>query len=147
MGFSFRFESLLKYRRHRKERAEVELGRARRRLNQAREELEGLERRLQDAGGELQRCMKAGASSDKLRTHVDFVTGLEIRIQIQEAEVGRKRDEVRDRVKEVLERTREVRIIEKLEERDHRAWLREEQKREQKALDEIAVIRHGRAFQ
>ncbi|MCF8061221.1 MAG: flagellar export protein FliJ [Deltaproteobacteria bacterium] len=146
MGFSFRLEALLKYRAHRKERAEVELGRARKRLNEAREALEALQNRLLEAGEELRLSLRGRASANFIRSHADFVSGLERRILAGEAEVARRRGDVRDRVKEVLERTREVRIVEKLEERDHQAWLREEQRQEQNVLDEIAVIRHGRTF-
>lgn len=146
MGFTFRFEALLKYRLHRKERAEVELGRARKRLNQARERLEALQKRRQEAGKELQVALKGRASANFLQGHADFVTAFEGRIQSQKEEVDRCRDDVRDRVKTVLDRTREVQVVEKLQERDHQTWIQEELRKEQKTLDEIAVIRHGRAF-
>jgi len=146
MGFSFRFEALLRYRLHRKERAEIELGRARKRLSQTRETVEALQNRQREAGEELQQALKSRASAYLLQSHADFVSGIGGRIQAQEAEVERCKEEVRDRVKVVLERTREVQMVEKLEERDRQAWLQEEQRKEQKVLDEIAVMRHGRAF-
>ncbi len=146
MGFTFRFEALLKYRAHRKERAEVALGRAQRQLLQARETLESLQNRLREAGGEIQDALKKRASAERLRNHVDFVSGLRGRIQAQEQEVTQRREDVRARMKDVVESTRNVRIVEKLKERDHQTWLQEEQHQEQKVLDEMAVIRHGRAF-
>jgi flagellar FliJ protein len=144
MGFTFRFEALLTHRAHRKERAEIELGRARKRMREAREAVEALQGRLQETGEELQRALKGRASATLLQSHADFVSGLEARIQAREAELERCREDVRDRVKVVLERTREMQIVEKLKEKDHQSWLREEKRKEQKVLDEIAVIRHGR---
>ena len=146
MGFSFRFEALLRYRLHSKERAEIELGRARKGLSQARETVEALQNRRRETGEELQQALKSRTSAYLLQSHADFVSGLEGRILAQEAEVERCKEDVRDRVKVVLERTREVQMVEKLEERDRQAWLQEEQRKEQKTLDEIAVIRHGRTF-
>ncbi len=146
MTFSFRFEALRTYRAHRKERAEVELGRAQKRLRQARDELEGDRSRLRETGREIQASLKEGAPSDLLKSQAEFVSGLESRIENHKKEIIRRKAEVQERRAEVLARTREARIVEKLKERDYEAWLQVQKRQEQKALDEMAVIRHGRAF-
>ncbi len=146
MAFSFRLEALLRYRAHRKERAETALGRARKQLLQATEALESLQARLREASEDIQGSLKGRTSAEALKNHVDFVSGLEGRIRTQEREVLGRREEVQSRTRDLLECTREVRVVEKLEERDYQAWLLEEQRREQKVLDETAVIRHGRTF-
>jgi flagellar FliJ protein len=146
MGFLFRFEALLTYRAHRKERAEVALGKARQRLRQAVETLEGLRSRRKEAGEELATFLRQKPSADLLRNYVDFLSSLKGRIQGQKKEISAREKAVRERLNEVLARTREYRIIEKLKERDYKTWLQEQRRQEQKVLDENAIVRHGRTF-
>ena len=134
------------YRGHRKERAEVALGKARQRLRRAVETLVGLRNRRREAGEELEAFLKQKPSADLLRNHVDFLFSLKGQIQGQKKEISAREKVVRERLNEVLARTREYRIIEKLKERDYKTWLQEQRRQEQKVLDEIAVVRHGRTF-
>ncbi len=46
---------------------------------------------------------------------------------------------------ELIDRTTKRRAIELLKEQRHEAWVREQRKREQMELDEIAVLRHARS--
>jgi flagellar protein FliJ len=144
MNFRFRFDSLLAYRTHRKERAEAALGRAVRRLNRAREEKDALKTRRQEAGNELRGLLKGEGSANLLANYADFITEMERRIHEQERVIAKRGDEMRRRLEEVLERTREARIMEKLKEKDHEAWLHEQRRQEQKELDETAMLRHGK---
>ncbi len=146
MGFSFRFETLLAYRGHRKEQAEAALGRERRRLKRARDELDGLRDRRRKAGDELSASLGRRPVADLLRYHADFLSALKRRIEARKTDVAACERTVRDRLDEVLARTREYRIMEKLKERDYEAWLLEQRHQEQKVLDENAVIRYGRVF-
>ncbi len=144
MRFRFRFESLLTYRAHRKERSEAALGRARQQLRQAREKKVELKNRFRETGEELRDLLKKERSAHLLRTYTDFLSELERKMNTQEMVIAHGEREVRDRVQEVLARTRETKIIEKLKERDREVWLYEQRRQEQKDLDEAAVVRHGR---
>ncbi len=144
MKFRFRFESLLTYRAHKKERAEALLGRARQSLRRAREDREAFKKRFEEAGVELRALLKKDGSAYLLRNYADFISELERKMDEQDRLIIKGEKEVSDRLQEVLARTRETRIIEKLEERDRQAWLYDQRRQEQKALDEAAVIRHGR---
>jgi len=146
MGFSFRFEALLTYRAHRKERAEVALGKARQHLRRALDDLEALRSDQREAREELSASLRQRPSADLLLNYTDFLSALKARIRRQKEEVATREQAVRDRRNEVLARTREYRIIEKLKERDYETWLLEQRRQEQKALDEIAVVRHARVF-
>lgn len=145
MRFRFRFESLLTYRTHRKERAEAALGRARQQLRRAREEKVELENRFSEIGEELRGLLNKGRSAHLLRSYADFLSELERKMNMQDMLIARGEKEVRDRVQEVLARSRETKIVEKLKEKDREVWLYDQRRQEQKTLDEAAVIRHGRA--
>lgn len=146
MKFTFRFESLLAYRNHRKELAETALGRARLRLRRDREIKAQLERRHREAGDELRGLLNENGSVELLRSYADFLVVLERKAEEQDLVITRDEKEVGERLKEVLARTTESRIMENLKEKDHKAWLYDQRRKEQKALDEIAVIRHGRSL-
>jgi len=146
MSFTFRFEALLKVRAHHKEKAEISLGRARGSLREAREELEDLERARGEIALDLQRSIRRGTNGDTLKGYSDFLAARELHIAAQHMEIERREEIVRRRLEEVVVRTREYRIIEKLKEKDYKKWLREQNIQEQKVMDENAVIRHGRAF-
>ena len=146
MRFVFRFEALLTYRAHLKERAEVALGRVRQRLRKARENLEALQTRHRESFCDLSTLLKGRAESELLRSHVEFLNALQGRIERQVQEVERREQKVREHLNIVVARTKEYRIIEKLKEKDYETWRYEQNLQEQKALDESAAIRHGRAF-
>lgn len=146
MRFVFRFEALLTYRAHLKERAEVALGRARQRLRKAKQELEGLKTQHHESSGDLSLLLTGRTESELLRSHVEFLNALEGRIERQAQEVEQRQQQVREHMNIVVARTREYRIIEKLKEKDYETWRHEQNLQEQKALDESAMIRHGKAF-
>lgn len=146
MRFVFRFEALLTYRAHLKERAEMALGRARRSLRKAQQHLEALQTRHRESFCDLSSLLKGRAESELLRSHIEFLNALEKRIESQAHEVERRQRQVREHLNVVVTRTKEYRIIEKLKEKDYETWRHEQTLQEQKMLDESATVRHGRVF-
>jgi flagellar FliJ protein len=146
MRFKFRFEALMNYRGHIKEKAEIALGRARRHLREARDELTSLEDRRQKGFLDLSESMKGRTDAGQLKYYSEYLTALKYRIALQFVEIEKREFVVKERLEEVIARTKEYRIIEKLKERDLKKWLHEQHLQEQKTLDENAVVRHGRAF-
>lgn len=144
MKFNFRFKSLLAYRAHRQERAEAALGKARQQLNRARVKEKELTNRLEEAGEELRALLRKEAPASILKSYADFLSELERNIDAQERVIARIERDVRDCLQEVLLRTKETRIIERLREKDEAAWLYSQMRQEQKTMDETAVTRHGR---
>ncbi|MFP4037660.1 MAG: flagellar export protein FliJ [Desulfobacteraceae bacterium] len=145
MGFAFRFESLLSYRAHQKERAQIALARARKRLREAEDALAALDSERREVSEALAKVKHNPVESEILRSFVDYLGALETKIQAVENEVKSRAHEVQIALQEVLEKTRAHSIMEKLKEKDYEAWLSESRHREQKMQDETAVLRHGRA--
>jgi flagellar FliJ protein len=146
MRFTFRFEALLTYRAHLKERAEVALGRARQSLRTAQEGFKALQTRQRESFCDFSSLLKGRAESERLRSYVEFLNALQGRIEIQAREVEKRQQQVRVHMKDVVERTKQYRIIEKLKEKEYETWRHEQNLLEQKALDESAAMRHGRVF-
>jgi flagellar FliJ protein len=146
MRFRFRFEALLTYRAHVKEKAEISLGQARKRLRDAQEELARLHERHLQGALDLAQSIQGRSEAGLLKSYADYLQALKHRMAVQVDEIERREQDVKKCLAEVMVRTREFKVIEKLNERDYHKWLHEQRLQEQKILDENAVIRHGRAF-
>lgn len=146
MGFKFRYESLLKYRTHLKEKAEIEFGAAMRELQKVRQILRECEAGLEEARDSLGRGLSGRMLSGELAAYEEYLSGLRKKIAAHKHELARRQGVVETKRKALLDRTRKCRVIENLMEKDHQAWKREESLAEQKRIDEIAVARHGRCY-
>jgi len=146
MPFRFRFETLLSYRSHLKDQAEIAFAKANRHLIRARESLADAQERLGRTHNALHRDLAVKMVSDELRNHVEYIEDLENRIRTQEMEVTRWKHVVQKRLQELLARNKQHQVIEKLRGKDHQKWLRQQGLAEQQRLDELAVTRHGRSF-
>ena len=146
MGFRFRYESLLAYRLHLKERAEIELGKANKALKEAQDSLALAKNQFSAGNRELVTRMRATISSGELKHAMEYLNGLEHQISSHERAVEEKEAQVRDRRADLLSKTKEYKVMAKVKEKDRKRWEEKAAKEEQKTLDELAVIRHGRAF-
>jgi flagellar protein FliJ len=146
MGFKFRYETLLSYRGHLKEKAEIDLGKAQADLSRARQLLEHFETLLREARKSLDKGMTAVMTSEEVVTYADYLSGLRRRISAQNLEVTRWEKVVAEKRKVLLARSKEYRIIEKLKEKDFGKWNHQELLLEQKKMNEVAVVRFGREF-
>ncbi len=146
MPFRFRFETLLSYRNHLKERAEIEFEKANRHLKRARESRAHAQERLNGAYTSLNTELAAGMAADELSNHVGYIEGLKSRVRSYELEAARWEQVVRRRLKDLLAKNKQHQVIEKLKGRDLQKWHRQQGLAEQKRLDEMAVGRHGRTF-
>lgn len=146
MGFKFRYEALLKYRTHLKEKAEIEFGAAMKQLQKVRQLLKSYEASLVEARGALEKGLTKRMQSEDLAAYADYFSDLKKRIATQRQELARREKILEEKKRALLERTRTCRIIEKLMEKDHQAWKQKESLAEQKRIDEVAVTRHGRSY-
>jgi flagellar FliJ protein len=146
MGFKFRYQSLLSYREHLKEKAEIEFGSAQRRLQKGRQDLEVYEARLHKARISLEKGLMSRMTSGEMGAYSDYLNGMKRKIAAQKQEVARREKSVAEKRKKLLERTKEYRIIEKLMEKDHQTWTNQLSLLEQKKVDEMSVTRHGKNY-
>ena len=89
MSFQFRFETLLSFRQNLKEKAEVDLFRAQRRLRECQILEKTYRENLQLAHQELGVDIKSTISSDRLINHADYIAALKSKIDLQQMETTR----------------------------------------------------------
>lgn len=144
MGFAFRYESLLSYREHIKEQAEIELARAQRHVREAREVLDNYQQLLAKANTSFESRMKTRISSGEINHHRDYLAGIGAKIKAQEREIEKREEIEKEKLGDLLTKTKKFQVIEKLKEKDHGKWQQKQRREEQKRMNEVAVTRHGR---
>ena len=145
MIFQFRFEKLLSYRRHLKERAQMELARALQQLKRARLTLEKTEKGLLDTQNQLESRLKIRMSSEELQNHADYMTGLKEKIRADASLVEERVKIAGEKREKLLSKAKQYRVIEKLKEKDYEKWKHLQFLAEQQSMNETAVIRYGKA--
>ena len=146
MAFGFKYESLLNYRQHLKEIAEVAFSKAQSELRHQEMVLEACREQLNEYSRSLGVSLKKKISSDDLKSYIDYLNGLRDKIGSQQEVVERCQVVVNEKRTTLLARTKEYRMIEKLKEKDLQKWKEKQRLLEQKTMDETAIMRHGRRF-
>jgi len=146
MGFNFRYEALLSYRQHMKEKAEIELSMAQRQLRQCREILEDHKESIRRTNQDLKVSLKAKIASHTLKNHSEYMAALDDKIAAQVVEITKSEQIVRERLNTLLTKTKQYKVIERLKEKDLIKWNHHQHHMEQKEISEISIIRHGRDF-
>lgn len=146
MGFKFRYEALLGYRQHLKEKAEIEYSQARQKLKHLKDTLSGYQDELDVTRNELARCLREKTDSITIKNYSGYIGTLKLWIAIKEAEIAKAEKLAAERLENLLDRTKKFKIIEKLKEKDFKKWEKKLNILEQKQLSEVGVLRHGREF-
>jgi flagellar export protein FliJ len=142
MAFKFRYESLLVYRDHLKEKAEMDLARAIRELRISEQGLADLVQDRGRAAAELETDLGSAMDAGLMRSYIDYLSHMADKIRAQANEVTNQEKAVRQERKQLLSRTKEYRIMENLKEKDRAKWMLEQERKERIRLNEIAVLRH-----
>ena len=146
MGFKFRYESLLNYRRHLKDLAQIELARSMEEMAAAKKALNSLRSEYDEATRVLSQDLKFGMEASKLKNYTAYLEWLRENIIHKALEVAEWEEKVEEKREALLEKDKDLKIIDKLKKKDLKQWVGEREAREQKEQNEIAVLRHGRVF-
>lgn len=129
-----------------KEKAEIEFSEARRRLREARESL----RRLRGESGRITEGFRAslirGIPSQELKGRAEYWERLKERLNQGALEMSARERDAQEKKETLLKRTKDLKTIERLKEKDLESWLARERLLEQKRLNEIAVMRHAKEY-
>jgi flagellar FliJ protein len=146
LKFKFRYESLLSYREHLKEKAAVEFARAQTTLRKIDDQIIVYSDEIAKANDDLEKNMRNTMSSNDIINHSEFINALLIRIEIKRIERLKAEQVMFQKRKNLLEKSREFKIFEKLKEKDLEKWHNEQNQLELREINETAVIRHGKSY-
>ncbi len=146
MKFKFRYESLLSYREHLKEKAAIEFARAQSAVKKIDNQITAYNDEITRANDELEKNMRNTMSSNDIINHSEFINALLIRIEMKKIERIKADQVLFEKRKNLLEKSRQCKVFEKLKERDLEKWHHDQNQLELKEINEAAVIRHGKSF-
>jgi flagellar protein FliJ len=146
LGFKFRYEALLGYRQHLKEKAEIEYSQARQQLKQLKDKLKEYQDELQGIRIEMIHCLKGKTDSSTIKNYSQYIGALRIWIAVKDAEIAESEKAAAEKLKNLLNKTKKFKIIEKLKEKDYQKWQHKLNVMEQKEINDVGVLRHGRDF-
>ena len=144
MAFKFRFQSILNYRRHQVEIAEMELAGAQHQLILTEEHLETLKARNEDAENRMACCLQKGVVGRKLQLWRLYLTDIQARIDEEAQRAEAMRLAVEDLRVKLLEANRKKKSMERLSNREEQAWRQKEDRLEERELSEMAMQMHTR---
>ena len=146
MKFKFRYESLLTYREHLKEKAAIEFARAQSAAGKIDDQIIAYKDEITKANDDLEKKMRNTMSSNDIINHSEFINALLIRVEMKKIERLKAEQVVFQKRKDLLEKSRQCKVFEKLKERDLEKWHHDQNQLELKEINEAAVIRHGKSF-
>jgi flagellar FliJ protein len=146
LGFKFRYEALLGYRQHLKEKAEIEYSQAKQQLRRLEDELIEYQEELEAVRNDLTVALREKIDSYNMKNYSQYIGALKIWIAMKEAEIAKSEKLVAEKLENLLNKTKKFKIIEKLKEKDFQKWKNRLNIIEQKQLSELGVLRHGREF-
>ncbi len=146
MAFKFRYESLLNYRKHLKEKAEIEHAMVLGALLQAREELTSLEGEHGRVQASFKRAMAEVAAGHEIRNYSDYLGFVGEKTEKQKGKIEAFKTELESKRCILLEKSKDCKVIEKLKERDFEKWQQNQDRLEQIRLNEVVVQRYGKVY-
>jgi len=139
MAFTFRFAKLLAHRRHQLREAQVALARAVEQAAQAERRLAETQEILDRSRLRWQERAREGLSLGEHLAFERYLAVLEQQLLRLKAMRDTARRHVQEKQKLLVEKDREVKKLERLQEVDYEKFRWHQKKREQKKLDELAV--------
>lgn len=143
--FTFKLEPLFELRKRLEELSQRDFAEALRNLEEEESRLRLLKGMYAKASGEVDDLKEKGAPVEDITMYMDYLQGVKIHIAGQEEIIKKFRDIYEARRNDLLEASKNKKVIEIIKERTFNAFMTEMDKLEQKALDDIVTSRFKRS--
>ena len=145
MKWQFRFESVLRFRKQLSDQAKMEYARARGELDQGLKALDELYQSIDQNFKSVQRLRESGGlQAEKLKTHDEFFTGQQIRIERQKQKRREFKQLAEEKHEKLLASLLEYKSLERLKEKQRERIKKEMGKKDQLQIDDMVTMRHRR---
>jgi flagellar FliJ protein len=139
--FRFKFATVLEVRKAREQEALVALGAAQRVYQEAQGHKRSLQNQLQDSLGRREKLGEQAIGIVAFRTEQDFITGTKQRIIQADQAIVRASRGVEKALRAYIATRRQSRMIEVLEDKARLEFKAEQNRKEQKQMDEFNIMR------
>lgn len=135
--FQFTLDRIKQYRMQLEEMEKNDLAALRAELAQLREEEEDIKRAIAAKSEELRRIFRRGAYPNEITVANRYLTLRKQDLEAKKAEIVNKNIEIEKKLEDVLEATKEVKKLEKLEEHQLEEYKEKEAKENESFLEEF----------
>jgi flagellar protein FliJ len=142
--FSFKLETLLNYRVNIEEKERETLSHLNFRLFTERNQLESLRMREQETRTELSRARAASMDDAEMQWFYPYLDRLQLEIERSRKRIAKVEKEVEAQKAVVIEATKNKKVLDTMKIKKVKEFTATIEKMEQKAVDEIMVIRSSR---
>ena len=140
--FSFRLQFLLDLKKRMEDQEKQTLAKLQREKMRILEEKRKTQLELEKTLGEF---YSAPLTKDRMSWFVSYIRGLKEEISRLEEEIRKKEKEIEEQREKLVKISKERRLLERLREKRYQEWLEEFNRELQKVLDEQAIIRFNSA--
>lgn len=141
--FVFSMQNLLNMKEKLEEQEKNNYSRANMLYQEALDELEQIKARRQREEESLKQCLKETIDVREIRRREEAVEIVKLYIKQQQLVVMQREQEVQEAREKLAEAMKERKTFEKLREKAFQAFMEEENKKEQKEVDELVSYRYG----
>ncbi len=141
MPFRFRFKTLLQHREYLLKQSQVALAVARHHYEEAEANRQRLMDHIEEHALQWEAKQLGGISVADYFLFRDYLKSLEQHLLTMEEDVKKAAREMDEAQKAVIEREKELKIMETLRDKDKDVWRYHQSKAEQRRLDETAAIK------
>ena len=138
--FEFTLESLRKYNEQILDSEKNILGKLRAELGELQDELESTNARYDEAREKLAQLLMSGTDAMRLSVSKKYISSLQQDIYRIKAKIAAKNEEIKAQLDKVIEATKEVTKLEKLEEKQREEYKYAEQKESEQFIEEFVSI-------
>lgn len=141
--YKFRLQKLLDYKKSLEEEKKNELGKAFKRLEEEKNRLFALKQSLNEMNSTFQEKTSQGLAVNKLKILANYIDYYKRGIKEQRTKIKMAEEYLSICREELIKATQEKKMVEKLKETDYNKYLYNEQKKEEKLVDELVSFKES----
>ena len=141
--YKFRLQKLFDYKTKVEEEKKNKLGSAVKRLEKEKHKIAELKKEFSDMQSLFQEKTSQGMAVNELKILANYIDYYKRGIKAQKVRIKMAEDYLSACREELIAATREKRMIEKLKEMDYSKYLYEEQKKEEKLVDDLVSFKES----
>jgi len=142
-AYKFHLQKLLDYRIDVEEEKKEALGLALKRLDDEKKVLGELKGKQKEMSRTFEKKTSQGLSANELKLLADFIDYYKRGIKQQKIRIKMAEDYAAACREELIKATQDKKMLEKLKEKDYQKYLYNEQKKEEKLVDDLVSFKQG----
>ncbi len=135
--YKFKLEPLLKIRKLHEEKCKMEIGRLRVQITNLKNEIVKHREDIQEIYDFQEMALAEGISAQELSMHPYFVDGKKANIELLQREIRDLEEEVDEKFQELIQLRADVKVVEKMKEKDYTNFKKDIKKKEFNNIEEL----------